>query len=81
MPLKMPVMAMVPNGPALNVCGGAAVDSGAVMVGVGSGCGVAGAVAGAAAAAALRAPVLQPARKNPPRVPARQREYLTPRSL
>jgi hypothetical protein len=45
------VMATVPNGPALNVCGGAAVDSGAVIVGFGSGCGVVGAAAGAAAGA------------------------------
>src|SRR5690242_7544049 len=51
MPLKIPVMATVPNGPALNVCGGAAVESGAVMEGVGSGAGVEGAVPGVCAAA------------------------------
>jgi hypothetical protein len=51
MPLRIPVIATVPNGPALNVCGGAAVDSGAVMEGFGSGVGVEGAAAGAAAGA------------------------------
>src|SRR6266702_2834446 len=51
MPLKIPVMATVPSGPALNVCGGAAVDSGAVMEGLGSGCGVEGAAAGVCAGA------------------------------
>src|SRR5581483_1641982 len=50
-PLKIPVIATVPNGPALNVCGGAAVDSGAVMDGVGSGAGAEGAAAGAGVAA------------------------------
>src|ERR1700722_15828430 len=49
MPLRIPVIATVPNGPALNVCGGAAVDSGAVMDGFGSGVGVEGAAAGACA--------------------------------
>jgi hypothetical protein len=51
MPLRIPVIATVPNGPALNVCGGAAVDSGAVMEGFGSGVGVEGAAAGACAGA------------------------------
>src|ERR1700730_17800499 len=51
MPLRIPVIATVPNGPALNVCGGAAVDSGAVMEGFGSGAGVEGAAAGACAGA------------------------------
>src|ERR1700730_5846357 len=48
MPLRMPVIATVPNGPGLKVFAGAAVESGAVIEGFGSGVGVVGAAAAGA---------------------------------